>query len=373
MQRFLISTAAFVMLALTAAAQNDDNLNAQPLDVRWSLLTGVDFDMYFDNREYVDCLFAESQTLFSSRLTPMVGLGWGDGHNRLMVGMDLRSDFGDRTKVFADVAPQVYYRYANRNVAAYAGIFSRDNMIGDYGEAILSDSMRFYDNRLQGVMGQYRGKRGYVELSVDWCGMFSETSREKFRVLSAGRYWFDSRQRFYGGYGFSMLHFAGSKLIEHCVTDNLLINPYVGARFNAWLDLDVSLHYIQSFQHDRDNETSYRSPKGGMFRLRLSKWGIFIDEQLYFGDNLQPFYRSYRSEKFPYGYGGELYGGESFFGTTERIYNSLKVGYDRWFFNNTLRVNCFMAMQYDGTGWGNKQVVSVSVRLLKDIPLYKRN
>ena len=365
---------AAVMLAGTATAQNQttDNLSRQQLGSDWSLLAGADFDMYFDNREYVDCRFAESQTLFSSRLTPMVGLSWGNGLNRLMFGIDLRSDFGDRTKVFAEVTPQVYYRFANRKVSAYAGIFSRDNMIGDYGEMILSDSMRFYDNRIQGVMGQYRGNRGYVELSVDWCGMFSEASREKFRVLSAGRYWFDNRQRFYGGYAFSMLHFAGSKLIEHCVTDNLLLAPFLGARFNAWLDFDIRLHYIQSFQHDRDNEATYRKPSGGMLQLRMSKWGIFIDEQLYLGENMQPFYSSYRSELFPNGYGGELYGGESFFGTTKHIYNSLKIGYDRWFFNDTLRVNCFLAMQYDGTGWGNKQMVSVSVRLLKDVPLSRR-
>ena len=350
----------------TAAAQ-------QKTDNEWSLLTGADFDMFFDNREYVDCRFGESQTMFSSRLTPYVGLGWDEGRNSLMFGMDLRSDFGDRTKVFADIRPQVYYRFAHRGVKAYAGIFPRDRMVGDYNEVMLSDSMRFYDNRIQGVMGQYSAKRGYAELSVDWCGMFSEVSREKFRVMSAGRYYFDERQRFYGGYAFSMLHFAGSKLIEHCVTDNLLLDPYLGVKFNAWLDFEFKLHYIQSFQHDRDNEPTYRKPKGGMFQMRLSKWGIFIDELLYLGENQQPFYSSYRSEAFPYGYGGELYAGESFFGTTEHIYNSLKVGFDRWFFNQTLRVNCYFAMQYDGTGWGNKQMVSVSVRLLKDIPLRRRN
>ena len=103
-----------------------------------------------------------------------------------------------------------------------------------------------------------------------------------------------------------------------------------------------------------------------------SKWGIYLDEQLYLGQNLQPYYRTYRSEEFPNGYGGELYGGESFYGTTENIYNITKIGYDRWFFSNTVRVNCYFAMQYDGTGWGNKQIISVSVRLLKDVALGKK-
>ena len=365
---------AAVMLAGSATAQNQttDNLSHEQLNADWSLLAGADFDMYFDNREYVDCDFAESQTLFSSRLTPYLGLGWGEGRNRLMFGMDFRSDFGDATNVFADIKPQVYYRFAHRGVKAYAGIFSRDEMIGDYSEAIFSDSMRFYDNRIQGVMGQYRGRRGYAELSVDWCGMFSEASREKFRVMSAGRYWFDSARRFYGGYAFSMLHYAGSEEIDNSVTDFLLFDPYVGVRFQAWCDFDIKLHYVQSFQHDRANESVFRRPSGGMLQLRMSKWGVFVDEQLYIGQNQQPFYNSWRSDRFPFGYGADLYSGERFFGTTEHVYNSLKIGYDRWFFHNTLGVKCFMSFRYDGTAWGNNQMVMLSVRLLKDIPLYRR-
>lgn len=359
--RILLMTVAALLAVAGAGAQED-----------WKLLVGADFDMYFDNREYVDARFGESQTLFSSRITPTVGIGWNDS-NRLMFGMDMWSDFGNNTVVFSKIRPQVYYRFDNRRVAAYAGIFSRENMIGDYGEMILSDSMRFYDNRVQGVMGQYRGRRGYAELSVDWCGMFSEASREKFRILSAGRYWFDNyRRRFYGGYAFMMFHFAGSKLIPHCVNDNLMLDPYVGTSFNAYFDFDVKLHYIQTFQRDRDNDEKYRTPKGGMLQARMSKWGVYIDEQLYLGENLQPYYSSFRSEAFPNGYGGELYAGETFFGTDKHIYNSTKIGFDRRFFGDTLRVNCYLAMKYDGTGWGNQQVVSVSVRLLKDISLNRK-
>lgn len=347
-------------------------LNATQAQEDMKLLLGADFDMYFNNREYVDCKFGESQTLFSSRLTPKVGVEWNK-YNRLIAAMDLWADHGNNTVVLAKARPQFYYEFDSKKVAAYAGIFPREKMMGDYTDIMVSDSMRFYDNRVQGVMGQYKGDRGFAEISADWCGMYSEASREKFRIMSAGRYYIDNyHRRFYAGYNFSMFHFAGSKLIHDCVNDQLMLDPYVGVRFNAFLDFDVKLHYIQTFQRDRDNDENYRQPKGGMLQLRMAKWGVYIDEQLYLGENLQPYYRSYRSEAFPNGYGGELYGGESFFGTTEHIYNITKVGYDRWFFGNTMRVNCYFAMQYDGTGWGNKQIVSVSVRLLKDIALSKK-
>ena len=42
----------------------------------WKILVGADYDMYFDNRELVDCRFGESQTIFSSRFTPKVGVPW---------------------------------------------------------------------------------------------------------------------------------------------------------------------------------------------------------------------------------------------------------------------------------------------------------
>ena len=198
-------------------------------------------------------------------------------------------------------------------------------------------------------------------------------SGDEFRIMSAGRFYIDNyHRRFYAGYNFSMYHFAGSKLIRNCVNDQLMLDPYVGTRFNAFLDFDIKLHYIQTFQRDRDNDEKYLRPKGGMLQVRMSKWGIYLDEQLYMGENLQPYYRSYRSEEFPNGYGGELYGGESFYSTTENIYNITKIGYDRTFFSNTVRVNCYFAMQYDGTGWGNKQIISVSVRLLKDVALSKK-
>lgn len=354
---------SLVAVFATAIAQAQEDM---------SLLLGADFDTYFDNREYSGCKIGESGTLFSARLTPKIGVEWNK-KNSLVVGMDLWSDFGDDTKVFAKARPQLYYRFAGEKVRAYAGIFPREEMIGDYSEVFMSDSMRFYENRIQGFMGQYLGDRGEVELLIDWCGMYSVESREKFRILSGGRYFFDNyHRRFYGGYALEMFHYAGSKLISNCVVDNITINPYVGARFNAYFDFDVRLHYIQSLQRDRANEESFRTPMGGMLQLKMSKWGVFLDEQLYVGGNLQPYYASYRSEAFPYGYGSDLYSSERFFGTDSGVYSNTRIGYDRSFFSNTVSVKAFIALQYDGYKMGNKQVVQLSVRLLKDVPFTKK-
>lgn len=358
---YMLLAVAALLCSAEVAAQED-----------MKLLVGAEFDTYFDNREYAGSEIGLSQTLFSSRLTPTLGVEWND-NNRLVFAMDMWSNFGDDTKAFSKARPQVYYEFRNSKVTAAAGIFSREKLMGDYTELILSDSVRFYENRVQGLMGQYRGHRGFVELSVDWYGMYSESSREKFRILSAGRYYFDNYyRRFYGGYAMQMGHYAGSETIQGCVVDNLIVLPHVGARFNALFDFDVSLHYVQTLQRDRANEDKFRSPKGAMLKARMEKWGLYLEEQLYVGENQQPYYNTFRSDAFPFGYGGDLYAGERFFGTGDNVYNNTKIGYDKKFFNSTLHVNTYIAMQYDGRVWGTKQVVQLSVRLLKDVSLEKK-
>ena len=357
--RLLILISVTLVLAQKALAQED-----------MKLLVGADFDTYFDNQEYTGCSVGTSQTLFSSRLTPTLGIEWNK-HNRLMFGMDLWSHCGDDTKTFAKARPQVYYQFENSKVSAVAGLFPRAKLKGDYTEIIFSDSVRFYENRLQGFMGQYRGDRGFVELSLDWYGMYSYASREKFRILSAGRYCFDKNNSFYGGYAFQMGHYAGSETISNCVVDNIIVLPHVGVRFNAYMDFDLSLHYVQTVQRDRANEEQSRFPKGVMLKAKIQKWGVYIDEQLFVGDNLQPYYSSYRDERFPFGYGGDLYAGEVFFGTEGGVYNNTKIGYSNSFFSNTVSLNTYVALQYDGYKWGTKQVVSLSVKLLKDITIQK--
>ena len=125
-------------------------------------------------------------------------------------------------------------------------------------------------------------------------------------------------------------------------------------------------------QRDRSVEQSMRTPRGAMLEAKISKWGVYIDEQIYFGDNLQPYYSHSKHRGFEMGYGSDLYAGERFFGTEGGIYNSTEIGYANSFFNQTVSVNAYIALQNDGYKWGTKQVVQLSVKLLKDIRLTKK-
>lgn len=336
------------------------------------LIVGADFATRFDNREYANNTFDQSQTLFSARLTPRIGVQWQD-KNRLMIGIDLLQNFGQNNVFLSDVKPLMYYQFTTQKVQANAGIFDRKELMGDYSRAIISDSTAFYHNRLSGFMGRYKSaerRNTYVELAVDWEGMYSVQSREMFRILSAGRYTID--RGFYFGYAFSMFHFAGSKGNEN-VTDNLLMNPYAGWEFSAYLDFDVKAGFLFAPQRGRSVDHDWKKPCGGQIDLKITKWGVKIENNLYLGQNLQPLAGEVANPTTGATYGQDgLYAGERFYSTTKNIYNRTWIGYDRSFFHDTMRVEAGMVFHYDGTGLGSQQMVKLSVDIEKLINIGPR-
>lgn len=327
------------------------------------LIAGTDFVTRFDNREYAGNEFGEPQTLFSARLTPRIGVEW-QKKNRLIVGVELLQNFGEENRFLSDVRPIFYYRFDTKNVRAAAGIFDRKELAGDYSTAFFSDSTAFYHNRLSGFLGRYVSAsrpKTYVELALDWEGMYSQASREKFRLLSAGRY--TTGSGFYFGYALSIFHFAGREGNKN-VTDNLLLEPYAGWEFSAFFDFDVRANFLFAPQRGRSVDNAWQTPCGGQLDIAIRKWGVKIENNLYLGENLQPL-RNYVSDpgrELTYGQEG-LYAGESFYATTEHLYNRTWVGYERTFFKGTLGVEAGMVFHYDGTAMGTQQVVQLSVDL----------
>ncbi len=158
-----------------------------------------------------------------------------------------------------------------------------------------------------------------------------------------------------------MFHFAGSMLNEN-VTDNLLVNPYVGWEFNAFFDFDIRGGILSprsadgasttpGANHTADSWTS-RSPAGASRSKTTSTSARTSSPCATTSPTPRP--------GATYGLDG-LYAGESFYATTEHIYNRTWVGYDRKFFHDTLHVEAGMVFHYDGTGMGTQQVVQLSV------------
>lgn len=337
--------AAAVMVSWPVAAQK--------------FLWNVDFDFRFDNKEYAGMVNDVSVTNFAVRLTPQVGIGWKNG-NAIMAGVDVMNDFGAGTRLVDEMV--LYYRYRDDRFGAFLGRFARRNLIGNYSYAFFSDYLSWYDNNIDGLAGQYVGRRGYVELVLDWNGMVRGDMREKFSIFSAGNI---DCGAFYAGYNARMYHFAGSETVRG-VVDNILLYPYVGIDFTHYLpsfqQMSLRAGWLQSLQNDRRYIGKFVSPGGVQLELHLERWGFGIYNTLYLGNNLMPYY-SGTIDGQP-SYSSELYFGEPFYKTDKGIYNRLEIYY-RHRFKSNIALQVSSVHHYDGDAWGWQQKFQIDIYLFE--------
>lgn len=279
----------------------------------------VDFDMNFDNREYSESKFSRSMTIFGARLTPSIGLETfqDDGTcHRLMVGVDVLKDFGSgRNDISLLNELSMYYRLdkkiGNTDMTMYAGIFPRHNMGGRYSQAFFSDSLKFYDNNLEGLLLKFRRPHAQFEVGCDWMGQFSPDRRERFMVFSSGEGVVAPLVSF--GYSGYMYHYANSEQVRGLV-DNILINPYVRIDLDHHSELqvfDLVFGWLQAFQHNRKQVGYYVFPCGGHFDLEVRKWDVAVKNMAFYGTDMMPYYN--HKDEGGFKYGNELYLGDPFF------------------------------------------------------------
>lgn len=313
----------------------------------------VDFEMNFDNREFYRSAFTPSMTIFGARLTPSVGIRLdqpehGISH-RLMAGIDVMKDFGaspvseilaggesgetslklNNSALLRELT--VYYNMrrtaGNTGLELYAGIFPRKASEGKYSDVFFSDSLRFYDNNLEGVLLKVTRPKAYWEVGCDWFGQYGQVRKEKFMIFSSG----ESRitDFFNIGYAAYMYHFAGSRKARG-VVDNILLNPFVDFEFGSRMGLQsfsVRLGWLQAMQHDREFVGHYVFPGGGELEVGVRNWNVGISNRLFYGTDMMPYYDS--SDTAGDKYGTRLYLGDPFY----RVHDDGQTGpglYDRF-------------------------------------------
>lgn len=338
----------FVLLALQSFPGTAQTLNKQDVNLAYN----VGFDMNFDNREFYRSGFSRSMTIFGARLTPAVGVSVSQNRNirhKVMLGIDIMKDFGaspisssiagagssetsmglNNRDLFREML--LYYRLDRKSgdsrFSLNAGIFPRNEMKEYYSEAFFSDSLRFYDNNLEGLLLRLERPSASFELGCDWMGQYGTDRRERFMVFSAGHG--DVTSFLSMGYAAYMYHFASSDNV-HGVVDNVLLNPYMKfdfARMTGLQSFYLRLGWLQSMQHDRVHVGHYVFPYGGEIDMDLRKWNVGIRNDLFIGTDMMPYYNSQDAGGFKYG--TRLYMGDPFY----RIYDDGKGGigtYDRF-------------------------------------------
>ena len=275
----------------------------------------VDYEMNFDNREFDRSRFSKAMTIFGARLTPSVGLTLAQPelkiNHKLMVGIDVMKDFGasplspalspeessaslSNTALFREMT--MYYmldkKTSDGSFEMYAGIFPRKMTGGNYSDAFFSDSLKFYDNNLEGLLLKFHRPESYWEIGCDWMGKPGYARKEKFMIFSAGES--HITPFFEVGYAAYMYHFAGSQKARG-VVDNILLNPYLKFDFGKQMDMqEFSLRFgwLQAMQHDRVFVGHYVFPCGGEFDLNMRKWNVGIQNRMFYGTDMMPYYNS---------------------------------------------------------------------------------
>ena len=321
------------------------------------LYLDTDFNFDFDNTEYSGSSLGSSETLFGISLAPVLRYEWNEKHS-LGVGVNMQKMFGS-VRFLDDIDLVAYYQFKGEKYGAVAGLFRREKLMGRYSEAFFSNSY-LVDNRLvQGLALQYHDKVGYAELVADWNGMYSQATREQFRILFSGEGRFANVM--YAGASAEMHHYANRADFQYNVVDDFVINPYIGVDFSMIVDIDARLGYLQSLQRDRLTGGGWQVPMGGELFFRVSCWGVFISNNLYVGKNLQPLYNSVGKEGTIYG--ADLYASDPFYGTTTGIYNRTGIGYERNLWVDRLKVKAEFVLKTDGKRLYNQQIISLAVNL----------
>ena len=317
----------------------------------------VDFEMNFDNREFARSGFTPSMTIFGARLTPSVGLSVAesDGSRHcLMVGVDVMKDFGaspiseliaggktgetdlkqNNLGLFRELT--LYYNFrkkvAKTDMEIYAGIFPRRVMGGVYSQAFFSDSLKFYDNNLEGLLLTFQRPNAYFEVGCDWMGQYGVARRERFMIFTAGEGKVLSFMSL--GYAGYMLHYANSAQAKGLI-DNILLNPYALfdlTRISGLQKLSLRLGWLQAVQRDRKFVGRFVFPFGGEFDQEVRQWNVGIHNKMFYGTDMMPYYNGLDNAGLKYG--TQVYFGDPFYrvhddgSTGSGFYDRLEVYYE---------------------------------------------
>lgn len=372
---------AFVSLPLSAKSDEEEKLR---------FTYDLDFEMNFDNREFDRSRFSKAMTIFGARLTPSVGVELQQPElgltHKLMAGIDVMKDFGasplspslspdessqtlTNKALFREIT--MYYMMDKKtrggSFEMYAGIFPRRMSGGEYSDAFFSDSLKFYDNNLEGLLLKFHRPNSYWEVGCDWMGKPGYARKEKFMIFSAGES--HITPFFEVGYAAYMYHFAGSQKARG-VVDNILMNPYLKFDFGKPMNMQefsLRLGWLQAMQHDRVFVGHYVFPCGGEFDLNMRKWNVGVHNRMFYGTDMMPYYNS--TDAGGDKYGSRLYMGDPFYRindlgqTGPRLYDRLDVYYEPYM-GRHLAIRVGARFHFHGFSYsGCQQMVSVRFSL----------
>jgi len=330
------------------------------------------FEYYFENREfdYGNSPVMKSGTMNALLLSPSIGVGFNQGknlHHRLNLGVDLLHDMGagvQNYQIFDEVSFN-YDIHARLNNGAIleglVGVFPRRYCEGEYSEYFASDSLKWADRNLEGVLLKYKARNFYAELGEDWMGKFGQSRKERFMIFTAGAW--DAKNWLRLGWDASFYHYAGS-VEAPGVVDMHQVHPYAKFNFARWTgmqELSLKAGPILSYQRDREREEDAEFAGGGEFVLTARKWNVYIQNTLFAqGDDMM---RLYESTDL----GGNKYGNNLYFGNPiyRDFFDMVHIGWEPYI-ADYLRLKLAVRLNWNADGFmGSQQYFGFAFNLDK--------
>jgi hypothetical protein len=343
----------------------------------WELRLDTKFDNH--ERDRLELATVESKTLFSTRLVPVVGIGWETGNKNgtrgrhsVMTGGSVTLDFNVSPSYSRHLEALLYYRYSSPRYGLYVGRFERRSLIGLYSRAAYSGIASFYDNVIEGLAMQYHEPGGHVEVVFDWDSAQSHTARESFRLMIAGdvnrgpRRWMRWLE---AGFDVDWYHLASSADRYEGVLEHIMIDTWIGAgleRVIPWFErLSLGVGWLQSLDRDRSKRLdTWLRPGGLTVDAAVQKWRVGIRNRYYHGlagtngGTQMPLWGDLKEEA------GRVYKGDPMYASARR-YNYTAV-YWRPTIGRGVDLNLELGVHSDGRRVGFQQVIWLGVTLNDD-------
>ncbi len=340
----------YFILIFSACLLSAVSLNAQ------RIVYDIQYEYYFDNREFDrgGNIYTESMTINASRLTSIVGFSVNSGkrtNHKLIFGAQNIRNMGEspsgKQYVFSkeEANPELstkrslqefvyYYDFRSKlskksTMEGVFGAFPRAKIEGEYSSATLSDSLRFYDPTIEGMLLKYKTGSFFAELGLDWMGMAGFDRKERFEIFSYGK--FDFSNTLSAGWTLNLYHFAGS-VASPGVVDNVLLSPHLKFDFSktsSFQRLSFKFSALTAYQWDRRYDERRHIFLNGEFITDIRKYNLGIYNTLIGGGDLMPYYNSkYKasdgSAEVWLKYANLLYRGENYY-RHRGFYNKLEL------------------------------------------------
>jgi len=255
---------------------------ARGQQVEWN----VKANGFFDNLEY-SSPYGQSQTMDGLWLQPSVALRW-DGRHSIHAGFGGRANWGSG-KNLTDPTLELYYEYTTRPLRFLFGSFSRDELRGDWPVCLISDSVRYYDPMIEGILFQHFHGANYVEAFVDWTGCRSPKRREQFM---AGASALLRRGIFELGIQGYYYHYARRKDAPptEYVRDYGVANLFFGIDLSGKTPLDslnLRIGALSDVERDRQFMSHWDVNPGVLFEATATWRNLYLKNTFYAGRGQQ--------------------------------------------------------------------------------------